>query len=68
MYYIYPMITIRLIAGHTTETGFMAGNTTPQPNRFTGPPEVRHSLSDSKKSWRNLHKWNGKPHYVSWYA
>src|SRR3989304_5229164 len=58
-------ITIRPIASSYKETGFMSGSSTPQPGRFTGPPEVRHSLNDSKKSWRNLYKWDGEPAYES---
>ncbi len=61
-------ITVRKIAGNTTDTGFMCGDTTPCPNRFVGPPELRQSLHGGDHSWRNLYKWNGTPHYVSWYA
>jgi len=65
------MVTLHEIAAHTTETGFMCGQTKPCPGRFIGEPFRRHANACNRvkiHSSANASPWDGHAKYVSWYA
>jgi len=65
------MVTLREIAAKVTETGFMCGETVPKPGHFIGAPIRRRASATNRvriHASTGASPWNGRPHYVSWYA
>jgi len=65
------MVTLREIAATVTETGFMCGETLPEPGQFVGEPiRRRASATNHVRIHESAHAspWNGRPQYVSRYA
>jgi len=65
------MVTLRQIAAKVAETGFMCGETVPEPGQFIDEP-IRRRASATNHVRINVSAsaspWNGRPLYVSWYA
>jgi len=65
------MVTLREIAATVTETGFMCGETVPEPGQFVGEPIRRRASSTNHvriHASASASPWNGRPHSISWYA
>ena len=63
-------VTLRPIAGSTTENGYMSGKTVPVHDEFTGNAfkKVIRSGSINIESYASAWVWDGTPKQVSWYA
>lgn len=67
-------VALREIGRDIVETGFMSGKTTPRPGEYKGKTFTRRVLGCGDvptvniRSFASARLWDGKPHYVSWYA
>lgn len=67
-------VALREIGRDIVGTGFMSGKTTPRPGEYKGKTFTRRVLGCGDvptvniRSFASARLWDGKPHYVSWYA